>query len=208
MNSVRTHCSSSRRWAFLFQVPFLLVSFALCLAKLEMSYKPKESSLREKLARIDWLGTITLVSAVASLLVAVTLKTAEEMPWSAPLVWGLFSVSIVSSIGFVLAEGRWSTEPIMPLGLLGDRTVLAVCLSNFFISAMAYSMFYNVPIYFMAVRLQSAGEAGAHLMPNSVSELLLLRIFVGADFCLTSDLRLSRKPSCWVVSFLRSYSNY
>ncbi|KAJ3002164.1 hypothetical protein NUW54_g5995 [Trametes sanguinea] len=45
--------------------------------------------------------------------------------------------------------------------LVKQRTPLFVSLSNFFGSVAAFSMIYNVPLYFSAVRLNSSTDAGA-----------------------------------------------
>lgn len=162
-------CVCTRRWAFLVQLPLLAVSFVLVIWKANIKVPDQPSTLRAKMARIDWLGSLTLVTSVASLLLSVSLKSAEELPWSHPLVWGLFITFIVAGAAFVLVEIYVSPEPIMPMRLLVQRTPLAVALSNFFTSITAYSIIYNIPLYFSAVRLQSASEAGLHLLPQAVS---------------------------------------
>ncbi|KAF8313421.1 MFS general substrate transporter [Clavulina sp. PMI_390] len=156
------------RWAFLIQMPFLAISFIMIILKVNVTFAAKPMTFREKLARIDWLGSFTLVAFVGCFLVAVTLHTAEEMPWSTPIVWGLLLISAVSGVAFVLVEAFVTAEPIMPLRLLKQRTPLGVALSNFLISVTGFSVLYNVPLYFSAVKLQSASEAGAHLLPLAI----------------------------------------
>lgn len=95
---------------------------------IKLPYKPQ--TLREKLARIDWLGSLTLVLGVGSLLVAVTLKGSEELPWGNPMSWGLLVTSGVFICAFFGVEAFVSKEPIMPLRLLRQRTPLAVSASN------------------------------------------------------------------------------
>jgi len=129
----------------------------------------KKSALRVKLARIDWLGSFTLVVAVGCLLVAVTLKTAEEMPWSSPAVWILSVTSAIALVSFVFVETYVSKEPILPMRLLMQRTPACVSVTNFLLSFAGFSVLYNVPIYFTAVRLQTASQAGLHLLPNSIA---------------------------------------
>jgi hypothetical protein len=160
--------SNIRRWAFLLQMPILAISFALVLWKVDVPLPSKQSAFRVKLARIDWLGSLTLVTAVGCLLVAVTLKTAEEMPWSSPAVWGLSVISVIALVSFVFVEMCVSGEPILPMRLLSQRTPACVAVSNFLLSFVGFSLLYNVPMYFTAVRLQTASQAGLHLLPNSV----------------------------------------
>jgi len=57
----------------------------------------------------------------------------------------------------------------MPLRLLKQRTPLAIAVTNFLVSVAAFSTLYNVPIYFTAVKLASAENAGLHILPNAVA---------------------------------------
>ncbi|KIO33965.1 hypothetical protein M407DRAFT_17228 [Tulasnella calospora MUT 4182] len=157
------------RWAFLIQVPFLVASMILISIFVNVHLPTQSQTTREKLVRIDYLGSTTLVIGVGSLLLAITLKTAEGFSWDNPWVWGLFTVGTVFSTGFVYVEGWVAKEPIMPLRLLKQRTAFAVAVTNLLISIIAFSMLYNVPIYFTAVQLMSAENAGLHLLPNAVA---------------------------------------
>jgi len=46
---------------------------------------------------------------------------------------------------------------------------LAVSISNLLLSMSAFSMLYNAPLYFSAVRLTSSAMAGFHLLPHSIA---------------------------------------
>jgi len=168
------------RWAFLFQIPMLVLSMAIVALKVDikLSEEIQTTSTREKLRRIDWLGSFTLVLTVGSLLLSLSLKTTEDILWSHPLVWGLLIASSISLVLFIWVEAKWSPAPVMPLRLLKQRTPMAVAMSNFFVSVVSFSMLYNVPLYFSAVRLVSSSEAGAHLVPNSVA-LSVGSVFAG-----------------------------
>jgi uncharacterized membrane protein len=103
-------------------------------------------SLRTKLQRIDFFGSLTLVLTVGSLLLGLSLKSTEELPWSHPLIWGLISASGVWGIVFLVVEIRLAAYPVMPIRLIKQRTPLAVAFANFFASIGAFSMLYNVPL--------------------------------------------------------------
>jgi hypothetical protein len=108
-----------------------------------------------------------LVGAVATLLLAFSLKTGEELAWTSPIVLGLFGATAVLWPAFVCVEAFWSSHPVMPMRLIKQRTPAAVGWANFFGSMTAFSMLYNLPLYFEAVRLESATKSGLHLLPNS-----------------------------------------
>jgi hypothetical protein len=103
-------------------------------------------TLRKKLQRIDFLGSLTLVLTVGCLLLGLSLKSTEELPWSHPLIWGLISSSGIWVVIFVIVEIKVAMFPVMPIRLIKQRTPLAVSFSNFFVSIASFSMIYNVPL--------------------------------------------------------------
>jgi MFS family permease len=194
------------RSAFLIQIPVLFISFFLVWRNVHIPLADSKQTLRQKMARIDFLGSATLVGTVASLLVSLTLKTSadQELPWSDYRVWGLLVVSAVFGIAFILVEKYVSSEPIMPLRLITQRTPAFVAVSNFLISVLAFSVvsqtcvhfrtslidcvkkqLYNVPLWFSAVKRVSSSVAGSHLIPNSVCRTVastLVRLLTGVVF--------------------------
>ncbi|KAG8869816.1 hypothetical protein FRC20_000811 [Serendipita sp. 405] len=157
------------RTVFLFQIPLLLIASILIAAHVDIVLPRAPLTLKQKLARIDWLGSATLVGFISGLLIGLNLKETEDLTWSDRRVYGLLVVSALSLGAFVFVESKISLEPVMPMKLLLSRTPLSVALTNFFGSIVSFSVLYNVPLYFMAVRLQTAGEAGLHLLPNSIA---------------------------------------
>ena len=111
-----------RRVAFVIQVPLLVLAMVLVYVNLHIPIPPspdgKVHSARERLARIDYLGSLTLVVYIGSLLLGMSLKTSGELPWTDPWVWGLLVTSAVAGAAFLWVEAFFAAEPIVPLGLL------------------------------------------------------------------------------------------
>ncbi|KAF8761343.1 vacuolar amino acid permease [Rhizoctonia solani] len=164
------------RTAFLIQIPILVLSAIVITFKVNIKLPETKQTARQKLARIDYAGSFTLVVCVGSLLLGLSLKTGEDLKWSSPIVVSLLCLSAVFAVVFVLVEAKWAPEPVMPMRLLTMRTPFFVAVSNFCMSCYAFSMLYNVPLYFSAVRLNSASESGLHLLPNAVGLVLLSRV--------------------------------
>lgn len=120
----------------------LIISAGLVVWKVDITLpdEVRNTSMWEKLRRIDLPGCLTLVGSVGSLLLAFSLQSTEELPWSHPLVWSLLLASVIFGCVFVYVERSWSPFPVMPLRLLASRTPLAVCIANFVGSAAAFSM--------------------------------------------------------------------
>lgn len=123
-------------------MPVLLFSYILVIAKVNIKLPDEIANqpVRAKLQRIDGFGSLTLVGTVGCLLLGLSLKSTEELPWSSPIVWGLLLASGVWCILFILVESCWAPYPVMPMRLVTQRTPLAVSLSNFFGSMAAFSM--------------------------------------------------------------------
>ncbi|KAF5369889.1 hypothetical protein D9758_001219 [Tetrapyrgos nigripes] len=160
--------------AFYFQAPVLLFSFALVIWKVDIVLpdEVQNQSLRDKLRRIDFLGSITLVGTVGCLLLGFSLKTTEELPWSHPFICSLFIASLLFGVAFLLVEKSWASHPVMPLRLITQRTPLAVSMSNLFGSMAAFSVLYNVPLQYAFIPPQIQCRIplkGARLLPHSVA---------------------------------------
>lgn len=172
-------CADTFGWraAFSAQVPLLAASVVSILIFVPSSLGAgggDDASWSDKLKKIDYAGSTFLAAAIGSLLLGVSLKTAASKPgggeyaWSDPLVVGLLVGSLVLTGIFLAIEGKYAAEPVLPLGLLTRRTPASVAFANLTMAACIFSMLYNVPLFFTAVRLQSSSVAGAHLLPYSV----------------------------------------
>jgi len=147
------------------QVPVLALSMVLVSIKVNIPLpeEVRSLSLRTKLQRIDFFGSLTLVLAVGCLLLGLSLKSTEEFPWSHPLIWGLISAGSVWGVVFVIVEIRVAAYPVMPIRLIKQRTPLAVSFANFFASVSAFSMLYNVPLVGGKDQLTLGSQLTRHL---------------------------------------------
>lgn len=151
------------RWAFLIQVPFVLVSAVLVFFTIDIPIKKSETS---KLKRVDFLGAFTLVCSLVLLLIGLN-SGGNLVPWTHPLVLTTLPLAIVFLGLFVYVEDRIASEPIIPVRLLLDRTCACACLTLWFQTMSVWIIVYYGPIYFQ-VRGYSASQAGLRLIPNSI----------------------------------------
>lgn len=124
------------------QAPLLAFSFIVVAIKVDIQLpdEVQNQSLSDKLRRIDFLGSMTLVGAVGCLLLGFSLKSTEEMDWDHLLIVCLLLASVIFGFLFVLVEKHWAPYPVMPLRLITQRTPLAVAISNLLTSMSAFSM--------------------------------------------------------------------
>jgi len=157
----------SWRWAFLLQVPFILVSTVMVYFLIDIPVNP---STKPALARIDFLGSGTLVTSLVLLLLGLN-TGGNQLPWSHPLIITSLVLATATLALFFYLEStpRWVPEPIIPVSLIiRTRTVLAACLANWFSTMTAFLALYYVPLY-LQIRGLSSTAAGLRVIPFALA---------------------------------------
>ena len=158
------------RWGFGVQVPLCLLSLTMVynFINLERPASSTAQSAKEKLARIDFIGAILLVSAVTCLILGLNIG-GNTAPWTDPLPIALMSAFAVLMIAFITCERLYAAEPIMPTTLLSRRTPLLTSLANFFSTAGYFVVIFNLPLFYRAAMNATAAQAGRRLIPGAIS---------------------------------------
>ncbi|PVH75113.1 putative MFS multidrug transporter [Cadophora sp. DSE1049] len=135
------------KWAFLIQVP--VIAFA---AVLNFSFVriPKRESQKPSLLRVDYLGCFTLASFLVLLLLGLN-AGGNIVAWRSPLVYITLPLSTVVLGLFIIVEQRIANEPILPLHLFRNQTVIAVSLTYFLDYVSGYGILFYIPVYLQLV---------------------------------------------------------
>ncbi|KAH7396957.1 putative major facilitator superfamily transporter [Phaeosphaeria sp. MPI-PUGE-AT-0046c] len=167
------------RWAFLVQIPPVMLSIALVQWNLKV---PKQSSdaasqqsLRSKFSRIDFVGALLMSSTILSALFTLNMG-GQKYAWTDPILIVSGCVAVVGSMVFLVWERSFAKEPIFPVGLL-TRSVVITSYSILLYQNLAQTaLMFIVPIYFQVTKNASTAQAGAYLVPavigNTVGGLL------------------------------------
>ncbi|OKL56336.1 hypothetical protein UA08_08369 [Talaromyces atroroseus] len=155
------------RWAFLIQVPFVVVSTILIWFTVKVPVKETDKS---RIKRIDFLGAFTLIVFLVLLLLGLN-AGGNQVPWDHPLVLTSLPLSAVFLVLFIYIEDRIASEPVIPVRLLLNRTIGFACLTNWFSTMAVFGLLYYVPIYFQ-VQGYSLTGAGVRLVPEAVGTAL------------------------------------
>ncbi|KAI8055353.1 major facilitator superfamily domain-containing protein [Syncephalis plumigaleata] len=139
----------SWRWAFYINLPVGAITILIILFLLHL--KSPVGSIREKLKRIDYLGTLLVLVFCVTLLLPVNWGGAIY-PWTSPIIISLFCVAIVIFAVLLWVESRIAAEPIVPLG-------------SFLLGWGFFSPVYYLPVFFQAVRGYTATQSGLILLP-------------------------------------------
>jgi EmrB/QacA subfamily drug resistance transporter len=152
------------RWAFLIQVPFVVVSGIMVFFLVKM---PVKESSKPSLKRVDFLGAVLLTLALVLLLLGVN-TGGNQLPWDSPYIISSLVLAVVFFGAFIYVEDKVATEPMIPVRLAATRTVLAACMANWFSTMAVFLALYYVPFY-LQVRGLSSTQAGLRQIPVAVS---------------------------------------
>jgi EmrB/QacA subfamily drug resistance transporter len=146
----------SWRWVFYVNIPVGAVALVVTSTVLDLPYT-------RMVHRIDYAGTVLLVSAVGSILLAVTWG-GTQYAWGSPIIITLAVVGAILLAAFVTVERR-AAEPVLPLHLFRNR-VFAVSTATMFIVGLAmFGGIIYLPLFLQVVGRKSATSAGLLLLP-------------------------------------------
>ncbi len=154
------------RWAFFALTPFTVLSGLGVTFFLPARASLKEQSLVSRLRRIDFSGSFALVSALVLFLIGLN----QEDPNTASshlILEFVMPLAAASVIIFVSIELYCAREPIIPINLLGNRTVSGACVASWFVSMAVYTLMFYVPLYFQ-LRGYNTSETGVRLLPEAI----------------------------------------
>lgn len=166
------YVADSLGWKYVFtlQVPLaILVGLALWMFLELPEGSPglgaKGSEFKDKLKRVDFQGSFLLVAALICVLLAASMG-GREIAYSSKSFLGLVLISVILLGGFIYTEAYISAEPIIPIELLTERTILASSLTNWFYTMAVFTYMYYIPLYFTSVMDLTATESGKRYIPN------------------------------------------
>lgn len=152
--------SLSWHWVFFVNLPIGILAISFILR-----YMPALS--HNITAKIDYLGSVTMVLGVVPLLLALTIDK-ELHAWNSPLVVGMFSMSAVFITIFLFVESR-AESPILRLALFKDKMFSVTMFSSLLNGAAFFGAFLFLSLYMVNVLGVSATEAGSAQIPLMLS---------------------------------------
>lgn len=169
-------------WPAVFYVNVVLAGLAIIFAFFVI---PRDSKLHERRS-FDLPGALTVT--VGATLLVFALVEGPEVGWGAPsVIWALV-LSAVFIVAFVLIEAR-SADPLMPLRLFGNRSLVAGMTMTFLFMGTFGALPYFLTVFFQNVQGLTALQTGlAFLVPS-------IAIVVGTQIGERSATRLSTRTT-------------
>ncbi|KAK9239238.1 major facilitator superfamily-domain-containing protein [Lipomyces kononenkoae] len=152
------------RWTFAIQGPIIVLSIVAISLNLKL---PKTKLDLEVLKRIDFVGSGTLVSGLCLFLFGVS-AGGNYFPWRHPAVVVSLLCSFIFLAVFVYTELYIAVEPIIPLGLVKNRTVAGSAFTGWFLSMGFFTNIFYVAIYLLSVKGVSPTKSGSNLIPQFI----------------------------------------
>lgn len=153
------------RSVFYINLPIGALAFALIWSTLPANLSPRSPN-----ARIDWAGAALITITISSLLLAVEWG-GQTLPWASPQIIGLLLTSLLGLGAFVWIERR-APEPLLPLDLFAQRTVLLASMLSLLLGLVLFALVYYTPLLFQAGLGLSPSQAGALQTPLAVCTAL------------------------------------
>jgi EmrB/QacA subfamily drug resistance transporter len=150
----------SWHWIFFINVPIGIVTLLLGRRLIAENEGIAEGG------RIDWLGSVLITAA--SIVGIYALVKIPEWGWTGERTLAFLGAAALLLAGFVALESRIA-NPIMPLRVLGLRSLVTANLVRGFLVTGAYSTFFLGSLYFEHVRGMSPIEIGLAFLAMSLA---------------------------------------
>jgi EmrB/QacA subfamily drug resistance transporter len=154
------------RAIFLVNVPIGLIAIAIAAMRVGESRDPEGRG-------VDIPGQITLIAGLFGIVFG--LLRGNETGWGSPSILAALIGGVALLVAFAVIELR-SQDPMLPLGLLRDRTFAGAQVAVFAISGGFFAIFLYLTIYLQTVLGYSPIQTGLVYLPGTV-----LMFFVSAS---------------------------
>ncbi|KAE9369700.1 putative tetracycline efflux protein [Stipitochalara longipes BDJ] len=157
----------SWRWCFYINIP--LTSIAMIIVALVLPLKRVKGNAKEKLKKIDYLGSLTMLSS--SLLILLPLSWGgTKYPWNSIGVIALLVIGTVLLGVFIFVEVKVAKLPLIPMHIFKNPTVLGSVGGSFLTGFVTFSNLYYLPQFYQVVRRASPIHSGVMLIPLVVTQ--------------------------------------
>jgi len=152
------------RWVFYINLPFIGVAFPFVYFFLKLNFIP--SSIRSKLLRVDWIGTVLFIGSTTSFLIPITWG-GVSYAWTSWRTLVPLIIGIVGLTAFVLYEEHLAHEPLIRLSVFKNRTAAAAYFQIIIHGLILWGILYYLPLYYEAVKGQTPILSGVSMFPET-----------------------------------------
>ncbi|KAK5102675.1 hypothetical protein LTS08_003475 [Lithohypha guttulata] len=155
------------RWCFYINLPcggavFVLLVLFLHIPKEMLNRKP--TTAREKVARLDPIGTLFFLPGITCLLLALQWG-GVTYPWSESRIIALLCSSAILIVAFAIVQWWKSDNATVPKHIATRRGIMAGAWFALFSEGATTVLTYFLPIWFQAIKGASAVHSGIMNLP-------------------------------------------
>ncbi|KAJ2068290.1 hypothetical protein GGI08_000949 [Coemansia sp. S2] len=164
---------STWRVAFWINVPICLIAAIIVLSIIRLPVP--SGSLRDKVKRIDFGGSLLSLTSIVLILLALSWGGRDYSWGSATVICCLVFGTLILLL-FIVYEHRIPLEPIVPLHLLRTRNVALSFIGHLFFGAVTYAQLMFIPQWALVVRNTTPITSGLYTLPFTLSEFVSVMI--------------------------------
>ncbi|KAF6829651.1 GliA [Colletotrichum musicola] len=184
----------SWRWCFWINIPFSALSAIIVVLyfKVPPTVKTVESHWKDILRQMDLAGVV-LITGIIALFVTAMESGGIKHEWDSGFVVGTLMGSITLCVIFAFEQYLMGENALLQAKFLANQKIAFLCIFAFMLSSVAYSIQFNLPIYFQAVKGFTPAQSGVNVLP----------MLIGGAFCtLVSSIAYSKFKNDWVYCVL------
>ncbi|KAI0150508.1 major facilitator superfamily transporter [Xylariaceae sp. FL1272] len=163
-------------WRWIFYLMFPILAFGLVAVPFLLTLKPKEATVREKMARIDWIGSVIFTGSATSFLIAISWG-GSEYDWQSVQTLVPLIVGFLGLIATVVYEAKWAQNPFLRRSLYHNTSSVVTYVAGSVQGLVMYGLLYYGPFYFLSVKQFSPLLTGVAMLPAT------LTVSIGGIIC-------------------------
>jgi MFS family permease len=144
------------RWVFLLNIPVGAIALFMVWRFLHVPQFKQNH-------RIDWLGVVTVIAAVAPLLLVA--ENGREWGWMSPNALLCYVIGIAGIVGFVAAEKKMGEAALIPLSLFKSATFSQFTVLGVLVGFSMFGAMMTIPLFLQLVIGSTPTESGIQMLP-------------------------------------------
>lgn len=161
----------SWRWCFYINLPIGALTALCVLLFVKVRRNKTETSVRERISRLDLPGLVVFIPTIVCLLLAIQWG-GTTYAWDDSKIIGLFIGAGLFAILFVAMQLWRKDKAMLPPRILSNRYVWSCSIFAFCFTSNFFILTYYIPIYFQSVKGSTAIHSAVQLLPFMISVII------------------------------------
>ncbi|KAI8628044.1 major facilitator superfamily transporter [Xylariaceae sp. FL1651] len=184
-------------WRWIFYLMFPILALGLIAVPYLLTLKPRQTTLREKLVRIDWIGSLLFTSSATSFLIAVSWG-GLQFEWNSVQTLAPLIIGFLGLLTTLVYENLVAKQPFLRHSLYHNTSSIAGYVVGCIQGLVMYGLLYYGPFFFLSVKQFSPLDTGVSMLPATLT-VTMMGIICGR---LVTRYNNYRWPVCigWLVA--------